>query len=95
LERLVQKGSRVIIRIPLIPTYTMDEANIDAISANAKRLNLKEIHILPFHQFGSSKYQSLGWEYALKDLPLPSDEEVNAIKSKLERSGLHVVIGGE
>lgn len=95
LERLVRKGCRVIPRIPLIPTYTMDEANIAGIGALAKRNGLKEIHILPFHQFGSSKYQSLGREYSLKELPVPSEEEVDRVKCQLESYGLKVIIGGE
>lgn len=95
LARLVDKGCRVIPRVPLIPGFTMDERNITAISALAQKYGLKEIHLLPFHQYGSSKYESLGREYALKELTVPTDEEVNAIKSKLETQRFKVVIGGD
>ncbi|CAA7600110.1 Radical-activating enzyme, conserved site [Acididesulfobacillus acetoxydans] len=94
LAKLVDKGCRVIPRVPLIPGFTMDEKNITTISDLAQRYGLKEIHLLPFHQYGSSKYESLGRDYALKDLAVPTDEEVNAIKSKLEARGFMVVIGG-
>ena len=95
LERLIKKGCRVIPRIPLIPNFTMDDENINEISNFIKELDLREIHILPFHQFGSSKYESLGREYALKDLPVPTDQEVNEIKLKLERAGFQVLVGGD
>jgi len=55
----------------------------------------REIHLLPFHQYGSSKYESLGRDYAFKDLAVPNDEEVKAIKSQLEAQGFMVVVGGE
>jgi len=95
LAKLVHKGCRVIPRVPLIPGFTMDEKNISAISALAQKYGLKEIHLLPFHQYGSSKYESLGKDYALKDLAVPSEKEVNAIKSQLEAQGFMVVVGGE
>lgn len=95
LEKLVHKGSRVIPRVPLIPGFTMDEKNIAAISVLAQKYRLREIHLLPFHQYGSSKYESLGRDYTLKDLAAPRDEEVEAIKSQLEAQGFTVVIGGE
>ena len=95
LAKLVHKGCRVIPRVPLIPGFTMDEKNITTISALALKYGLKEIHLLPFHQYGSSKYESLGRDYALQDLAVPSDEEVRAIKSQLEAQGFMVVVGGE
>jgi len=95
LTKLVCKDCRVILRVPLIPGFTMDERNIAAISALAQRCRLKEIHLLPFHQYGSSKYESLGRDYTLKDLAVPSDEDVKVIKAKLEEAGLAVVVGGE
>ena len=95
LEKLVYKNCLVILRVPLIPGFTMDERNIAAISTLAQRCGLKEIHLLPFHQYGSSKYESLGRDYTLKDLAVPSDEDVKVIKAKLEEAGLAVVVGGE
>jgi len=95
LAKLIHKGCRVIPRVPLIPGFTMDEKNITAISVLAQKYGLMEIHLLPFHQYGSSKYESLGRDYALKDLAVPNDEEVKAIKSQLEAQGFMVVVGGE
>lgn len=95
LAKLVNKGCRVIPRVPLIPGFTMDEKNLTAISTLAKKYGLQEIHLLPFHQYGSSKYKSLGRDYVLQDLAVPSDEDVKAIQSQLEAQGFMVVVGGE
>jgi pyruvate formate lyase activating enzyme len=94
MKELVKGKYQVIPRIPLIPGYTMEEENISEIIAFVKELRLKEIHILPFHQYGSKKYEYLGKDYSLLDIKSPSEEEVNSIKFKMEQEGLRVFIGG-
>lgn len=93
-KALIQHNKMVIPRIPLIPGYTMDDENIGEIISFVKELGLKDIHILPFHQYGSKKYEYIGKEYKLKDIKPPTKEEVEAIKTKMEFQGLKVVIGG-
>ncbi|MBK1809935.1 [formate-C-acetyltransferase]-activating enzyme [Clostridium sp. YIM B02505] len=94
MRELVKEKHQVIPRIPLIPCYTMDYDNISGIIAFVKELGLKEIHILPFHQYGSKKYEYLGKDYSLLNIKPPTEEEVNAIKLKMEHEGLRVFIGG-
>jgi pyruvate formate lyase activating enzyme len=94
LKALVENNRKVIPRIPLIPGYTMDEENIEEVIKFVKELGLKEIHILPFHQYGSKKYEYIDKEYKLKDIKPPSDYDVEAIKSKMQNEGFKVVIGG-
>ncbi len=92
LKALVQSKKKVIPRIPLIPGYTLDDENIHAIIRLVKSLELKEIHILPFHQYGSNKYEFLNKDYKLKDVPVPSDSTVQDVKVKMEKEDLHVTI---
>lgn len=94
IKALVEKNRKVIPRIPLIPGYTMDSENIEDIILFVKELGLTEVHILPFHQYGSKKYDYIGKEYELKDIKPPSEEEVKKIKEKMETGGLKVIIGG-
>ena len=94
IKALVMNNKRVIPRIPLIPGYTMDDENIEEIINFAQQLGLKEIHILPFHQYGSKKYEYIGKEYQLKQIKPPLGQEVEGIKTKMESRGLKVVIGG-
>jgi pyruvate formate lyase activating enzyme len=94
MKALVENNNKVIPRIPLIPGYTMEKKNIDKIIAFVEEIGLKEIHILPFHQYGSKKYEYLKKEYDLLDIKPPTDEEVEAIKQKMEQQGLTVFVGG-
>ncbi|QAA34396.1 [formate-C-acetyltransferase]-activating enzyme [Clostridium manihotivorum] len=95
IKALVENNNnKVIPRIPLIPGYTMEEKNIAEIIAFVKELGLKEVHILPFHQYGSKKYEYLEKEYSLLEIKAPTGEEVEAIKQKMEQQGLTVFVGG-
>lgn len=94
IKALLGNNKKVIPRIPLVPEYTMDHENIQEIINFVKELGLKEIHILPFHQYGSKKYEYIGKEYELKGIKPPTDSEIEGIKTKMECQGLRVIIGG-
>jgi pyruvate formate lyase activating enzyme len=94
LRALTLNSSKVIPRVPLIPGYTMGEENISEIIRLVKELGLKEIHLLPFHQYGSKKYEYIGKEYGLKDIKPPTEQEIESVKCKMESAGLHVVKEG-
>lgn len=91
---LVQYNKKVIPRIPLIPHFTMEEENIKEIITFVKKLGLREIHLLPFHQYGGKKYKYLNKQYGLSNLKPPTENQVNSIKEKIESEGFKVVIGG-
>ncbi|MGX6979623.1 glycyl-radical enzyme activating protein [Vagococcus elongatus] len=87
-------GVKVTPRIPLIPDYTATEENIEMIINYFKNFDIKEVHLLPFHQYGSSKYDYLGWEYLLKDMETLSDTEIDQIKKRFESHGFYANIEG-
>ncbi|EKO3834813.1 MULTISPECIES: [formate-C-acetyltransferase]-activating enzyme [Vibrio] len=93
-KMLVEQKCNVIPRLPLIPGYTLDLINIESVLRFLKPFNIREIHLLPFHQYGANKYETLGMEYLMKDIPVPTQSEVEAIRSHIQASGYQVVIGG-
>ena len=88
------KNNKVIPRVPYIPGYTDDIKNIDEILNIVKNCNLKEIHILPYHNYGMSKYEGLGREYELKNTEIPSKVTMEEVKKYVEDKGFKVIIGG-
>lgn len=93
-ELVVKSGVRVIPRLPLIPGYTTDKDNIQEIINFILPLGINEVHILPFHQYGSSKYKAIGKEYKLSDLRTLSDKEILEIKGFIENKSIRAVVGG-
>lgn len=95
LRKLVEMGRRVIIRIPLIPGFNDDVPNLQASARLICDLGMvSEVHILPYHQLGISKYALMNYEYPLRALKPPEDDAVRAAARIFTDRGLHVQIHG-
>ena len=86
--------ANIIIRIPLIPTFTYLNDNIDAIITFMLDIGLDTAHLLPFHQLGESKYKSIDKDYSLHDLRTLDDKEIENIRQMFEKRKIKTVIGG-
>ncbi len=91
LRKLIELGKNVVVRIPVIPGYNMDASSIEGIISLLKKLDVKKIDLLPFHQLGKNKYAFLDKKYSLKNLSSLKEEEVDWIRGKFESNGFGVV----
>jgi len=95
LETLAQNDSRVIVRIPLIPGINDDEDNITSTVSFLDHLpQIESVHILPYHDFQKSKYDTFSMNYTARDVKPPSPERVEEIRKQLAGTGLNVEVGG-
>ncbi|MEN8245123.1 MAG: glycyl-radical enzyme activating protein [Thermodesulfobacteriota bacterium] len=95
LELLANLGSRIIIRIPLIPGINDNKDNINNMATFLAHLpQIKTVHILPYHDFQKSKYEKFSMNYQARDIKPPSPERVEAIRKHLADTGLSVEVGG-
>ena len=96
---LSQAGASIILRVPLIPGNNLRESNLQAIGELARKLNVLEVHLMPFHQLGKDKYIRLGRGYMASDvLGLRQEQDGHAkichASEIMKQSGLRVFIGG-
>ncbi len=99
LRRLTEHGSRIIIRIPVIPGLNFQRENLRMLAAFLQDTTVREIHLMPFHQLGKDKYKRLGRDYALPEKKalrqsLEDTTELEQWKRYLEQKGFHVETGG-
>ncbi len=94
LMRLAEKRANIVLRVPFIPGVNSSTENLESLSKIAKECNALEIHLLPFHQAGQLKWESLGESYSFASQKLPSEEEINAAAQILKKNGHTVCIGG-
>ena len=59
-----------------------------------KKYKVKEVHLLPFHQFGSGKYQQLGLKYEYQHDKSMKKEELEGFAEMLRPEIPKVQIGG-
>lgn len=85
LERLMELGANVVMRMPLVRGYN---DSFDAITGAieyamelSKRGNLSRIDILPYHQLGRGKYDKLDMIYPIKKDPTYSAEELDQLEA--------------
>lgn len=94
-KKIARTARRLIIRVPVIPGFNDTEAEIGDIAAFTKSLKtVEEIHLLPYHSYGSGKYAALGREYTLKDIKPPEAALMERLRSVVEQTGLRCQIGG-
>jgi pyruvate formate lyase activating enzyme len=94
LERLAKVHSRIIVRVPLVPSINDDRANITKTARFISSIGLREVNVLPYHRTGMDKYARLGKEYRLTDTREPSEEMTGRVAEVFSKYGLNVKIGG-
>lgn len=94
LRRLVEKGFRPIIRIPVIPGFNDNRKTIYGFIQLMLELKLNTVHLLPLHHLGKNKYEQLGREYFFKEPITPAKEELERIRDSFLEAGISARIGG-
>jgi pyruvate formate lyase activating enzyme len=95
LRALAAAGKYVIVRIPLIPGVNDDEEEFGNIVRFCRDLGtIDTLHILPFHQLGSSKYESLDRKYKFAGEAEQSKQVVDRCVQIAKSQGFFISIGG-
>lgn len=91
-DRLSALGKKIWIRFVLVPGYTDAPDNIEKVADIVCRWRdvVERVEVLPFHQMGTDKWESLGYDYKLKDVHPPSKEATEAARDIFRARGLTV-----
>lgn len=83
---LSEKNIPVWIRHVVVPGLTNQESDLYRLGRFIGDLkNVKALDVLPYHDMGKVKYESLGMDYPLKDVPPMSKEGAIAAKKVILR----------
>ena len=93
-EIMAKEAKTLIVRVPVIPSFNDTEDEIRAIAEFARRIGVKEIHLLPYHRIGSDKYAGLGRVYEMAHINVPEKEKMNRLLDVVKSCGLDGQIGG-
>ncbi len=78
-KKIVQYGSDITVRVPVIPTFNATKEEISQIASFAAGIGVKKLNLLPYHRYGVDKYASLGRDYFMGDIKTPDSETMNAL----------------
>lgn len=91
-DRLSEKGIEVWARFVLVPELTDDYDNVEKVADIVSRWqnNVSRVEVLPFHQMGTDKWDSLGIPYQLRDTRPPEKELVDRVREQFRARGFQV-----
>ncbi len=94
-KKIAPIARRMVVRVPVVPTFNDTKEEIRAIAQFAATLKgVEEIHLLPYHRLGQDKYRWLGREYTLPEITPPTAEKMLELLNEAQKSGLKCQIGG-
>lgn len=73
LSKLAGLGVAILVRVPVVPGFNDTAENMTALAAFVADLprNVEGVELLPYHNYGSGKYERCGREYLLSNLEPP------------------------
>lgn len=88
LRKTAAKGIRLWFRIPLIPGYNDLKEHIEQIARFGAEIGVERVWLLPYHNWGMSKYESLGRRYTFEPTGSLRDEYIQSLKELITGFGV-------
>jgi len=92
LRMLIKAPKNVLVRIPVIPHFNDSAADAEKFAEFFAANNIREIQLLPFHQFGQNKYRQLGLTYEFDGYKSLHPEDLREYKDILTKASLKVIL---
>lgn len=88
-RRLAAADATLWVRIPVVPGFNADPAELGRIADFLAALpRVPPVELLPFHHLGAGKYESLGRAYPARDLKPPTDEAMEGFRQLFVGRGI-------
>lgn len=89
-DRLEELGISVWIRFVVVPGWTDAEENVEKVADIVTRWPhaVERVEVLPFHNMGQDKWDTLGMDYKLRDVQPPSNQVVERVRDQFRARGL-------
>lgn len=99
LKRLTELDRELVLRIPVIPEFNEDMANIEATAdyiLDKLKNKVRTLQLLSFMRLGVEKYEALGIEYGMKNIKINRSafqSHVQKIAEYMNGRGIHCLVG--
>lgn len=96
IRRLSKSGSKLRIRIPMIPGISATKENIreSIVFLNSLEQKPNGVDLLSFHQTASHKYKRFGLENRMEETKKMEREELDGFVRQFAEAGFEVTVGG-
>ena len=90
LENAINKGTKIWIRVPVIPNFNDSTQYMTELASFLTKKPIEKVSLLPYHEWGKHKYTFLRREYPLKDARFIDDDVIQEFKKVMESYDLQV-----
>ena len=93
-DKMILEGKELLVRVTIVPTLNDQRDNLLGIASFVKSLGKRiKVQLLPYHNFGVSKYRALDRKYPLDEIGVspPSKEYMGRLEEILTRESIDVV----
>jgi pyruvate formate lyase activating enzyme len=89
LKRTISKKRNTLPRIPVIPEFNSNLKDAYGFTNLFKKIGVKRVQLLPFHQFGKKKYELLNMTYKLSNYKALQPEDLEEYKQVFCNNGIN------
>ncbi len=91
--RIARGEMPLVIRVPLIPTVNDSDENLVATAnfVSGELAGVLGVEVLPYHNLGVGKYQSIGLDYQLPHLTPPNSADIARAQGMFRDSGIEIL----
>ena len=94
LEKAMNSGkARIWIRVPVIPGYNDSNQYMEGLASRLNGMKAEKVSVLGYHEWGRTKYQSLGKAYQLSGRKPLTEERMCEIIGIFKSKGLDATSG--
>ena len=93
-QTLAKNCQDVICRIPVIPGFNATNLEMEELAKFLASIDIKEVHLLPYHNLGEGKYEGLNKVYPMEGRQNITEDQMNEFKHVVAKYVTNVQIGG-
>jgi len=92
LKTALNRKISILIRLIIIPEFNNSEEDAHGFVSLFKSLGIERVQLLPFHQFGERKYETLNIFYAMRGVPQLHKEDLEGFTKILTAASINCFI---
>jgi len=93
LDQAIALNKEMLVRIPVIPGFNDSLEDAKAFGKLLEAHHVKGVELLPFHQFGKSKYHYLNRSYEFENVSQLTVKDLIPYAEQIKKFGINCLIG--
>jgi pyruvate formate lyase activating enzyme len=90
--KFTAQTARTWLRFPILPGFNDSRGHVEEVAQLGAIAGVEKVSLLPYHEWGKSKYEKLGMTYRFPPARMISDDHLEELKAVFEEKELKVTV---